>query len=46
MDARGRLPRPGASDIGSAFDALAHGVIEDEDAIRLQGRFQESLDGG
>ena len=46
MDARRRLARTGAPDIGGAVDALAHGVVEDEDAVRLQRRLQEGFHGG
>ena len=46
MDPRGRLARPGAPDIRGALDALAHGMVEDEDAVRLQRRLQEGFHGG
>ncbi|MGY2804477.1 hypothetical protein ACVIHF_001207 [Bradyrhizobium sp. USDA 4506] len=45
MDARRRLARTTAADIRRALDALAHGVIEDEDTIRLQRRLQEGFHG-
>ena len=46
MDARRRLARTGAPDIRGALDALAHGVVEDEDAVGLQRRLQEGFHGG
>ena len=46
MDARGRLARTGAAQIGRAIDALANGMVEDDDAVRLQGRPQEGFGGG
>ena len=46
MDARRRLARTGAADIGGAIHPLADSVIEDEDAIRLQRRLEEGFDGG
>jgi hypothetical protein len=41
MDACCGLPRTRAADVGRAFDASADGMIEDEDAIRLQCRPDE-----
>ena len=35
MDAGGRLARTRATDIGRALDALAYGVVEQDDAIGL-----------
>ena len=46
MDPRGRLARTGAPDIGGALDALAHGMVEDDDAVGLQRRLQEGFHGG
>src|ERR1700688_801542 len=38
-----RLSRTGAAYVGRAFNALANGMVEDEDAIRLQCRPDEGL---
>jgi hypothetical protein len=46
MNARGRLARAGAPDIGCALDALAHGMVEDENAIGFQRRLEEGFHGG
>src|SRR5207302_7551618 len=46
MDAGGRLARTGAPDIGGALHALAHGVVEDDNAIGLQRRLQKSFHSG
>src|SRR5215475_10207961 len=46
MDARRRLTRTRAADVGCALNALAHGVIEDDDAIGLQLCTHKGFDGG
>ena len=43
MHPRRRLARPGAPDIGGPLDALAHGVVEDEDAVGFQRCLQEGF---
>src|SRR4051812_3538008 len=46
MDPRRRLPRTGAAHIGSTLDPLTDGMVEYNDAIRLQRRPEEGLSGG
>ncbi|MET3280865.1 hypothetical protein ABIF43_006354 [Bradyrhizobium japonicum] len=46
MDTRRRLTRATIANIRGALDALAHGMVEDQDAIGLQRGTQERLDRG
>jgi hypothetical protein len=46
MDTRRRLARTGAPHVGRAFDALANGMVEYHDAIRLQRRPDKGFGGG
>jgi hypothetical protein len=46
MDTRGGLPRTGAAHIGSTLDALADGMVKDNDAVGLQRRPEEGFGGG
>src|SRR5262245_38664627 len=46
MNARGGLPGTGTPYVIRAFDALAHGVIDYVDAVRVQRGAQEGFNGG